>query len=94
MQSVDIPSRARRVWEEICKDVNKAVVFTNAEEQLHWSAGTMMMIQAGAINIKPFSSFEVNNFVVYYQDRRLRMDDGVFGHLCTGLCEKPKAGSK
>ncbi|XP_072016358.1 LOW QUALITY PROTEIN: sec1 family domain-containing protein 2-like, partial [Amphiura filiformis] len=47
-------------WESICHHVNKAVVFLDAPaaECLHWVGGMQMMLKAGALNVKEFSSFE------------------------------------
>ena len=57
----DLRSAARAPWDSICDHVNKAVVFLDAPsaECLHWTGGMQMLLRAGAINVKEFSSFEV-----------------------------------
>ncbi len=61
MSNINILSKCRSVWEEVATKVNKAVVFMDdvSAENLHWNGGAMLLIQAGATNIKEFSSFEV-----------------------------------
>ncbi|XP_078266579.1 sec1 family domain-containing protein 2 [Rhinoraja longicauda] len=48
------------VWEKLCEKVKRAVVFMDAgcAESLHWVGGISKLLQAGAINVKEFSSFE------------------------------------
>ncbi|XP_060064250.1 sec1 family domain-containing protein 2-like [Ylistrum balloti] len=48
------------LWQKICQKVNRAVVFTDdvVAENLHWNGGLTLMLEAGAINVKEFSSFE------------------------------------
>lgn len=50
----------------MCQKVNRAVVFTDkaVAEHLHWYGGLQLMLDAGAINVKEFSSFEVGNVPV------------------------------
>ncbi|KAG0727468.1 Sec1 family domain-containing protein 2 [Chionoecetes opilio] len=47
-------------WGEACKKVAKAVVFVDAAaaEALHWGGGLGRLADAGAKNVKEFSSFE------------------------------------
>ncbi|XP_017311734.1 sec1 family domain-containing protein 2 [Ictalurus punctatus] len=48
------------MWEKVLSKVNKAVVFMDAAcaEILHWSGGAALLLDAGARNVKRFSSFE------------------------------------
>ncbi|XP_045623964.2 sec1 family domain-containing protein 2 isoform X2 [Procambarus clarkii] len=50
-------------WTEACKKVKNAVVFldNNTAECLHWSGGLTRLVNAGAKNVKEFSSFERGN---------------------------------
>ena len=50
------------VWKEVFIDVNKAVVFIDnaCAEVLHWNGGLSALTEAGAVDVKEFSSFEVN----------------------------------
>lgn len=50
-------------WTEACKKVKNALVFVDGPtaESLHWSGGLNRLAEAGAKNIKEFSSFEVWN---------------------------------
>lgn len=50
-----------QVWEKVVlPKVKKAVVFMDSEcsEALHWSGGAAVLLEAGANNLKEFSSFE------------------------------------
>lgn len=49
-----------QVWEKVLSKVNKAVVFMDepCAESLHWSGGAALLFEAGARNVKCFSSFE------------------------------------
>lgn len=49
-----------QMWEKVLSKVKKAVVFMDAKciEALHWSGGAAALLQAGARNVKQFSSFE------------------------------------
>ncbi|XP_069780766.1 sec1 family domain-containing protein 2 [Narcine bancroftii] len=51
---------AHHVWEKACEKVKRAVVFMDAAcaESLHWVGGVSKLLQAGALNVKEFSSFE------------------------------------
>ncbi|XP_048381951.1 sec1 family domain-containing protein 2 [Stegostoma tigrinum] len=51
---------ADRTWGKVCTKVKKAVVFMDAAcaESLHWVGGVDRLLQAGALNVKEFSSFE------------------------------------
>ncbi|XP_076093578.1 sec1 family domain-containing protein 2-like isoform X2 [Mytilus galloprovincialis] len=48
------------VWKEVFIDVNKAVVFIDnaCAEVLHWNGGLSALTEAGAVDVKEFSSFE------------------------------------
>ncbi|KAM4738924.1 sec1 family domain-containing protein 2 [Anableps anableps] len=48
------------MWEKVFSKVKKAVVFMDdrCAEALHWSGGAAALLQAGARNVKQFSSFE------------------------------------
>ncbi|KAK3869204.1 hypothetical protein Pcinc_025488 [Petrolisthes cinctipes] len=50
-------------WSEACKKMKNAVVFLDppVTESLHWSGGLDRLAQAGAKNVKEFSSFEHGN---------------------------------
>lgn len=49
-----------RMWEKVLSKVKKAVVFMDdrCAEALHWSGGAAALLEAGARNLKEFSSFE------------------------------------
>ncbi|KAM9383731.1 sec1 family domain-containing protein 2 [Pholidichthys leucotaenia] len=49
-----------RMWEKVLCKVKKAVVFMDdrCAESLHWSGGAAALLEAGARNLKQFSSFE------------------------------------
>lgn len=50
-----------RAWEQVLVKVKRAIVFVDGpcSESLHWSAGgSSGLLEAGARNVKPFSSFE------------------------------------
>ncbi|XP_062899218.1 sec1 family domain-containing protein 2 isoform X1 [Mobula hypostoma] len=51
---------AHNVWEKVCEKVKRAVVFIDSgcAESLHWVGGISKLLQAGALNVKEFSSFE------------------------------------
>ncbi|MEQ2251724.1 hypothetical protein ILYODFUR_014083 [Ilyodon furcidens] len=48
------------MWEKVFSKVKKAVVFMDdrCAEALHWSGGAAALLEAGARNVKQFSSFE------------------------------------
>ncbi|XP_022085168.1 sec1 family domain-containing protein 2-like isoform X2 [Acanthaster planci] len=58
--SRSIVASCRAGWETVCHHVSKAVVFVDSPmaECLHWCIGAGMLLRAGAIDIKEFSSFE------------------------------------
>lgn len=61
MLSADVfTSFPGQMWEKVLSKVNKAVVFMDAAcaEILHWSGGAALLLDAGARNVKRFSSFE------------------------------------
>uniref|UniRef100_A0A4W6CGL9 Sec1 family domain containing 2 n=1 Tax=Lates calcarifer TaxID=8187 RepID=A0A4W6CGL9_LATCA len=49
-----------QMWEKVLSKVKKAVVFMDDKctEALHWSGGAAALLEAGARNLKQFSSFE------------------------------------
>lgn len=49
-----------RMWEKVLSKVKRAVVFMDdrCAEALHWSGGAAALLEAGAKNVKEFSSFE------------------------------------
>ncbi|XP_076873217.1 sec1 family domain-containing protein 2 [Brachyhypopomus gauderio] len=49
-----------QMWEKVLSKVKKAVVFMDdhCSESLHWNGGAACLFQAGARNVKRFSSFE------------------------------------
>ncbi|XP_034562512.1 sec1 family domain-containing protein 2 [Notolabrus celidotus] len=49
-----------QMWEKVLSKVKKAVVFMDDEctEALHWCGGAALLLEAGARNLKQFSSFE------------------------------------
>lgn len=49
-----------QMWEKVLSKVKKAVVFMDdrCAEALHWSGGAAALLEAGARNLKQFSSFE------------------------------------
>ncbi|XP_041792106.1 sec1 family domain-containing protein 2 isoform X1 [Chelmon rostratus] len=56
----DFTQFPRQMWEKVLSKVKKAVVFMDDKcaEALHWSGGAAVLLEAGAKNIKEFSSFE------------------------------------
>ncbi|CAG10977.1 unnamed protein product [Tetraodon nigroviridis] len=50
----------QQTWEKVLSKVKKAVVFMDnrCAEALHWSGGAAVLLEAGARNLKEFSSFE------------------------------------
>ena len=52
---------SQSVWDSVCSHLNRAVVFIDnvSAEILHWNGGLMRLLNAGAYNVKEFSSFEV-----------------------------------
>lgn len=51
-------------WAKISSYLNHAVVFIDNQsaEVLHWHGGLMRLVNAGATDVKEFSSFEVRIF--------------------------------
>lgn len=49
-----------QTWEKVLSKVKKSVVFMDdrCSESLHWNGGATLLFEAGARNIKQFSSFE------------------------------------
>ncbi|XP_068599808.1 sec1 family domain-containing protein 2 [Brachionichthys hirsutus] len=49
-----------QMWEKVLSKVKRAVVFMDDEcaEALHWIGGAAVLLEAGARNVKQFSSFE------------------------------------
>lgn len=64
MTSIALNKVCQSAWDSVKLKVNKAVVFLDSAsaECLHWAGGAKMLVFAGAINIKEFSSFEVRIF--------------------------------
>ncbi|XP_029938812.1 sec1 family domain-containing protein 2 [Salarias fasciatus] len=56
----DFTNFPRNAWEKVLSKVKKAVVFMDdrCAEALHWSGGVTALLDAGARNLKQFSSFE------------------------------------
>ena len=52
---------SQSAWKDVCVRVNKAAVFIDKScaECLHWNGGATLLFNAGASDIKEFSSFEV-----------------------------------
>ncbi|XP_074525225.1 sec1 family domain-containing protein 2 [Halichoeres trimaculatus] len=50
----------QQMWEKVLSKVKKAVVFMDDKcaEALHWCGGAALLLEAGARNLKQFSSFE------------------------------------
>ncbi|XP_069954585.1 sec1 family domain-containing protein 2-like isoform X2 [Cherax quadricarinatus] len=63
MQAANAIHVSEAWWIEACKKVKNAVVFldNNTAECLHWSGGLTRLVNAGAKNVKEFSSFESGN---------------------------------
>ncbi|KAL4237716.1 Sec1 domain-containing protein 2 [Mactra antiquata] len=61
MKSLSLCSQKH--WEKVYSYVNKAVVFidSTSAELLHWQGGLLKLLNAGAIEVKEFSSFESGN---------------------------------
>lgn len=55
-----LSSFSRHVWDKVLSKVKKAVVFMDdrCAESLHWNGGMASLLDAGARNLKQFSSFE------------------------------------
>ena len=49
-----------QMWEKVLAKVKRAVVFMDDKcaESLHWNGGAVTLFEAGALNVKQFSSFE------------------------------------
>lgn len=60
MQAASAVHVSEAWWTEACKKVKNAVVFIDnyTAECLHWSGGLTRLVNAGAKNVKEFSSFE------------------------------------
>ncbi|KAK7072848.1 Sec1 domain-containing protein 2 [Halocaridina rubra] len=63
MQTAGVKHLSEAWWTEACKKVKNAVVFIDdaTAECLHWSGGLSRLIDAGAKNVKEFSSFEIGH---------------------------------
>lgn len=61
METVSASHVGEAWWTEACKKVRNALVFIDgpAAESLHWNGGLGCLADAGAKNVKEFSSFEV-----------------------------------
>uniref|UniRef100_A0ACB8E787 Sec1 domain-containing protein 2 n=2 Tax=Sphaerodactylus townsendi TaxID=933632 RepID=A0ACB8E787_9SAUR len=56
-----VSSLCQQAWEQVFSKVKRAVVFMDSAcaESLHWTCGgAARLLQAGALNVKEFSSFE------------------------------------
>uniref|UniRef100_A0A8C5MBA9 Sec1 family domain containing 2 n=1 Tax=Leptobrachium leishanense TaxID=445787 RepID=A0A8C5MBA9_9ANUR len=58
--SPELTAFCQKVWEPVLAKARRAVVFmdTPCAEILHWCGGAEMLLSAGALNVKEFSSFE------------------------------------
>ncbi|XP_033869747.3 sec1 family domain-containing protein 2 [Acipenser ruthenus] len=58
--SIGLASFTQQAWDKVLSKVKKAVVFMDdrCAESLHWNGGAQRLFEAGAQNVKPFSSFE------------------------------------
>lgn len=58
--SDDLMSFPRRTWDLVLSKVSGAAVFVDARcaEALHWVGGAALLLEAGAADLRPFSSFE------------------------------------
>lgn len=56
----NLQTSSARHWEKVYSYVNKAVVFidTVSSELIHWQGGLLKLLNAGAVSVKEFSSFE------------------------------------
>ncbi|XP_068243178.1 sec1 family domain-containing protein 2-like isoform X2 [Palaemon carinicauda] len=63
MQAANVKHLSEAWWKEACKKVKNGVVFIDnpTAECLHWSGGLSRLVDAGAKNVKEFSSFESGN---------------------------------
>ncbi|XP_042217160.1 sec1 family domain-containing protein 2-like isoform X1 [Homarus americanus] len=63
MQAASAVHVSEAWWTEACKKIKNSVVFVdnNTAECLHWSGGLTRLVNAGAKNVKEFSSFERGN---------------------------------
>jgi hypothetical protein len=61
LDGINIYQCSRRVVDEACLHVNQAVVFLDdsSAELIHWHGGATTMFNAGALDVREFSSFEV-----------------------------------
>ena len=60
MTAEELSAFSRQVWDKVLSKVKKAVVFMDdsCAECLHWNGGMAGLLEAGARNLKQFSSFE------------------------------------
>ncbi|KAK6494241.1 sec1 family domain-containing protein 2-like [Huso huso] len=58
--SLGLSAFTQQTWDKVRSKVKKAVVFMDdrCAESLHWNGGAQTLFEAGAQNVKPFSSFE------------------------------------
>ncbi|KAK1174784.1 sec1 family domain-containing protein 2 [Acipenser oxyrinchus oxyrinchus] len=58
--SIGLASFTQQAWDKVLSKVKKAVVFMDdrCAESLHWNGGAQRLFEAGAQNVKQFSSFE------------------------------------
>ena len=78
---MDWKSPIKSSWDNVCQKVNKSIVFMDdaCAQNLHWNGGAMLLFNAGALNIKEFSSFEVggavnssssNSYGIFYMSKQ------------------------
>ncbi|CAL4128006.1 unnamed protein product, partial [Meganyctiphanes norvegica] len=60
MQNVRIEHVSEAWWKEACKKVKNSIVFVDnsTAECIHWNGGLSRLLDAGAKNVKEFSTFE------------------------------------
>ncbi|XP_030047237.1 sec1 family domain-containing protein 2 isoform X2 [Microcaecilia unicolor] len=60
MAVADLASFCQQFWEQVFNKCKRALVFLDPEcaESLHWVGGARRLLDAGALNVKEFSSFE------------------------------------
>lgn len=63
MVSLGLSDSLQQTWETVFTKVKRAIVFMDvaSAESLHWYGGALKMFEAGALNIKEFSSFEAGS---------------------------------
>ncbi|KAK1175961.1 sec1 family domain-containing protein 2-like [Acipenser oxyrinchus oxyrinchus] len=61
--SLGLSAFTQQTWDKVLSKVKKAVVFMDdrCAESLHWNGGAQKLFEAGAQNVKQFSSFEAGD---------------------------------